>query len=362
MARTVFDVLIALSLVIFCPQAPAQDNVGGKSSPKKPANLALKSGDVAPPLTVSNWLQGKPIEKFEPGKVYVIEFWATWCAAPIRYMPYLAELHKRYKDQGVTVTSFTSRDIRGIPGNNEDKVTAFVKKRGANLGYTFAYANDNTTVEAWLKGQEHFCTFVVDKTGRIAFIGGPMFVGLVLPKVLGGADAKTVGDEMAKVLGDYQVVAAAVQRDAGAFLHALDEFQTRYPQSADFLPVVVNKLVILFKQGRRAEAKAYAEKLIATGKKERNVFVLECLYIILREKKEDKELLALALQAAQTRVAADGGTVPYSLLNLADAYLVSGDREHAKECVRRAIHAVADEPADVRQEIETEVRKLAIDK
>src|SRR6202011_5050434 len=103
-------------------------------------------------------------------------------------MPHLAELQARYKEQGVTVISFTSRDIRGVSGNTEEKVAAFVKKRGTTLKHTFAYADNGTTADAWLKaaGRQHFTTFVVDKAGRIAYVGGPMFVGMVLPKVLAG--------------------------------------------------------------------------------------------------------------------------------------------------------------------------------
>src|SRR5262249_11487761 len=157
----------------------------------------------APALKVTKWLQGDAVRTFEPGKVYVVEFWATWCGAPIRYMPHLADLQARYKDEGVTIISFTSRDIRGVPDNTEEKVAAFVKKRGPTLRYAFAYADDGTTADTWTKGQEHFCTFVVDRAGRIAYIGGPIFLGMVLPKVLAsGASAKAVGDEMAKVVAD----------------------------------------------------------------------------------------------------------------------------------------------------------------
>jgi hypothetical protein len=38
----------------------------------------LKPGDPAPPLAITEWVQGGPIEGFEKGKVYLIEFWATW--------------------------------------------------------------------------------------------------------------------------------------------------------------------------------------------------------------------------------------------------------------------------------------------
>ena len=73
-----------------------------KTDPSKDVipTASLKVGDPAPALKVTNWLQGDAVETFELGKVYVVEFWATWCGAPIRYMPHLAELQARYKDRG----------------------------------------------------------------------------------------------------------------------------------------------------------------------------------------------------------------------------------------------------------------------
>ncbi|MDH2357908.1 TlpA family protein disulfide reductase, partial [Bradyrhizobium sp. SSUT112] len=30
----------------------------------------------APSLKVENWLRGEPLTNFEPGKLYIVEFWA----------------------------------------------------------------------------------------------------------------------------------------------------------------------------------------------------------------------------------------------------------------------------------------------
>jgi thiol-disulfide isomerase/thioredoxin len=368
MVRLTFSItLAALATVGQFGPVYAQDNPKSDPLPskqQKPA-AALKVGDRAPALEVSTWLQGDAVTKFEPGKVYVIEFWATWCGAPIRYMPYLAELQARYKDQGVTVISFTSRDIRGGPGNTEEKVASFVKKHGPTLKHTFAYAADGTTADAWLKGQEHFCTFVVDRAGQIAYIGGPMFVGMALAKVLAkDATAKAVGAEMAKVDADYRAVAATLDRDGDpeAFLRALKEFEAKYPTLADFLPAVSAKLHLLLKQGNAGEGKEYAETLVAKAIKQHNAVVLQMAHLQLRDKKESKELVALAVQAAEALVRIDGGTDAQSLLYLADAYFVSGDKAKAKLYARKAVEAAAGEPTPIQQEIEKEAQRLGVEK
>ena len=64
----------------------------------------------APALDIEHWIQDgngffKPVKKFEAGKVYVIEFWATWCGPCIASMPHLAELQNKYRGRDVQVIS-----------------------------------------------------------------------------------------------------------------------------------------------------------------------------------------------------------------------------------------------------------------
>src|SRR5262245_9253618 len=141
---------------------------GAQEKPKadeKEKKAALAVGDAAPALTVTSWVAGTPVKNFEPGKVYVLEFWATWCGPCIAAMPHLGGLQAEYKDQGLVVVGVTSRD-----GNNtKEKVDKFVEKRGKRYGYAFAWCDSDAMDKAYMEaaGQEGIpCSFVVDKAGK----------------------------------------------------------------------------------------------------------------------------------------------------------------------------------------------------
>jgi thiol-disulfide isomerase/thioredoxin len=52
----------------------------------------LKIGDRAPVLESISWLQGDPVTKYEPRRVYVVEFWATWCPPCTKAIPHLTAI------------------------------------------------------------------------------------------------------------------------------------------------------------------------------------------------------------------------------------------------------------------------------
>lgn len=136
----------------------------------------LHVGDPAPKLRTGKWVQGRAIEKFEPGKIYVVEFWATWCAPCRQSIPHLNELWNTYKDKGVVVIGQNALE------EDDDLVAKFVQKRGEKMGYPVAL-DDKSKDErgamftTWLEaaGQDGIpCAFVVGKDGRIAWIGHPL--------------------------------------------------------------------------------------------------------------------------------------------------------------------------------------------
>src|SRR5262249_37194261 len=149
----------------------------------------------------------------------------------------------------------------------------------------------------------------------------------VLPKVLAGdMTAKAVGDEMAKIEAEIAAVGVALTRDPKDGLRALKEFEARHPSLTDFFLSARAKLSYLPKHGDPGEAKAYSQALVEKAIKANDALVLGLASAVLRlgDGKDSPELLAIAVKAAEAEVVIDGGKDARTLLNLADAYFVSG--------------------------------------
>jgi thiol-disulfide isomerase/thioredoxin len=302
----------------------------------------LKVGDAAPPLTVSTWLHGAEVKGFEPGRVYVIEFWATWCGPCRQIMPHIGDLQDEYREKGVTFIGFASE-----ANDKEAKVNAFVAKQGAKLGYTFGFDSASETHNAYMKasGQNGIpCSFVVDKQGRIAYIGHPLFLDFVLPKVLDGTwDQKTGADTLAaadKDFDDTYAVMMTTTKSAEVGLQALARFAAKWPALADNVYMIQSKLGLLVRGKQFPEAKELAEKLIAKAVARGDTSGLRTVSTALRDDstKGHADLTALAIRALEASYALDQEN-PATLLNLLEVYAFAGDQTKVTEFGPKAVAA-----------------------
>jgi len=270
-----------------------------KVEPKKrpePPKATLHVGDEPPPLVATKWLQGSEVKKFESGKVYVVEFWATWCGPCIVMMPHLGELQKNYRDKGLTIVGYSAQD----PNNTEEKVAAFVDKRGPKLGYTFAYAEDKTSYDGWMKaaGQNGIpCTFVVGKDNKIAYIGHPMFLDVVLPKVVAGTwKVEEDNEKLGEVRKDVDEVFKVLGGDAETALKALADFEKKHPE-LDKIPYFVSpRLQALLKLEKTDEATKFAKATITTAITYEDTAMLGQMAsgLVSPNAKKNKDLAAIA--------------------------------------------------------------------
>jgi len=183
--------LLAVAAVLLPGSVAAQDLF----SPQ------LKPGDPAPPVSVEKWVQGEPVTSFEKGKIYVMEFWATWCGPCIMGMPHLSELNKKY--EGKVVISgilILEQPETETPDAYAKLATDFMQKHPGRITYRVGVDGpSNKMVKTWMApaGQNGIpCTFVIDQAGKIAYIGHPKELDVILERLLAGKfDLETFNTE-----------------------------------------------------------------------------------------------------------------------------------------------------------------------
>ncbi|MEZ6105834.1 MAG: TlpA disulfide reductase family protein [Pirellulaceae bacterium] len=160
--------------------------------------VTLTIGSDAPALDIEHWLsdghgQFEPVKKFEADKVYVVEFWATWCGPCIASMPHLAELQEQYGEKGVQIISVSDEDLETVNGFLALKVQGDEEGRKYSeltSAYCLTTDPDQSVYTAYMEaaGQNGIPTaFVVGKDSKIEWIGHPMELDSVLEKVVDGS-------------------------------------------------------------------------------------------------------------------------------------------------------------------------------
>jgi thiol-disulfide isomerase/thioredoxin len=140
------------------------------------AEAKLTVGELAPKLQVAQWVQGEPVKEFDTNHVYIVEFWATWCGPCRASIPHLNELWQEFKDKGVIAIG---QDV-WEPDNSG--VAVFVKKMGDKMTYRVALDDSSHETNGfmavnWMKAADQHgipTAFIINKQGRIAWIGHPM--------------------------------------------------------------------------------------------------------------------------------------------------------------------------------------------
>lgn len=201
----------------------------------------LKIGDPAPKLQTGKWVQGEPVKEFEPGKAYIVEFWATWCGPCRVSIPHLNETYQKYKDKGLIVIGQDCWE------RDESQVAPFVKKMGEKMTYRVALDDKDGSekgkmAETWMDaaGRNGIpSAFLVDKKGLIAWIGHPMELKeKVIEEVLEGTfDVK----KAAAAYDQEQKTQAQLMKVWGGLNQAMrakdwDQAQAKLDEAAKLLP------------------------------------------------------------------------------------------------------------------------------
>jgi len=253
--------------------------IAGSAYAQNDKPSVLNIGDAAPSLRVHEWIKGTPVQKLEKGKVYVLEFWATWCGPCKAAMPHLSALARAYKDK-VTVIGV---DIYEQKTTSIKKIKAFVDSMGQRMDYNVATEDTDFTVADWIEatGEKNMGiprTFVVDGEGRLAWIGHPCELEDALSKIVNHTwdinealdkrnlefRLRNLDDSSAYEL-DYapngDLRSDSWKRDSGLLL--IDAIAKTEPL-VKFTPGIANRIFSILLKTNMKKAYEYGKKVIET--------------------------------------------------------------------------------------------------
>lgn len=182
--------MLVLAMLVFSASLVAQE----------PERDRLTIGDLAPPIDIAHWIKGEPVAEFEEGKIYVIEFWATWCGPCRESMPHLSDLQRKHGEEV---------KIIGVSDEELTTVVRFLTRREGDqlwydkIDYTLATDPDRSVMRSYFyaAGQRGIPTaFIIGRDGRVEWIGHPMNMDEPLARVVKGTwDRDAFRDEFERL-------------------------------------------------------------------------------------------------------------------------------------------------------------------
>ncbi|MBK7875314.1 MAG: redoxin family protein [Planctomycetes bacterium] len=350
--------------------APSCASHAPKPAAAAAVELSPLIGKPPPPIEVARWVRGEPLARFEPGKVYVVDFWATWCGPCKAAIPHLTRLAKEH-DGRVEVIGVAISEKQKDEHDTEyiDKVARFVASQGERMDYRVAVDTPTKTMHAtWFKptGTGGIPTaYVIDQKGNVAWIGigAPKDVERIVEAVLAGtydprkeaelqaqaereAEERSARDiaaakaESGKTDDRYPGYRAAMERgDTAAALASLNAAFRADPASETSGAYQWKLMLLLQGKDSRAAVEEYAKDLLARCRTNDDVvgFVSAIIVSTSEELRFDAALAYDAAELTAKQAKPDSRWQQFALWRLGWASFHTGKREQAIASVEKAL-------------------------
>lgn len=308
------------------------------------SQATLQVGAAAPKLVVDHWLSGEPVESFAPGRVYVVEFWATWCGPCIKSMPHLNELANRYADEGLVVIATTKTD----ESNTLDAIKNFASGPGKDYRFLYAACEGDAAYKAYMEdaGQQGIpCSFVIDRDGKLAYVGHPHDLDYVLERVMAGKwRGKEDADELRKMNDSIASLAELAMSDAPKALEMVEHIRRVNPRRVNSLDFAYVEVIVLCQNQRFDLAKDRVESAARPSMEAADWGTLAMLGGALASPElnpegQHRDVALAKIKEAEVALNDDW----QNLLQVGIAYMSTGDFEKYKTCMNRVIELCPDE-------------------
>lgn len=207
----IYSLALFIGIIAFAGQSMAQEK------------QSLQIGDKAPALQYGKWLKGNPLKMDEPGRLYIVEFWATWCGPCIAMMPHLSEFAKKNEKEATVIGVNIWENSYGDKSKPYDsflpKVSRFVEQMGNKMDYNIMmdnneqYMGNNWMVAANQEGLP--CSFII-KDEIIQWIGHPIDLDSIVG-VVNSANYDVAAARKAAIEKKAEREAAANENGGGVY-------------------------------------------------------------------------------------------------------------------------------------------------